>query len=179
MDMEKWKFKKSNGKWKTKAQAIFLNPFTIWSSRKWKFVVCPFVRLLKRNKQKLSVCKWTIRTCPFMPVLYKNTRHRKIRPVFLCKTVISQDPPGDCRWWNGLYADPMLNRSPYHIWRADRRSIGNVRKIGGTRGSHIKRKIPGARHPGNMETMIPWCVILSVTVIVTIVLHFYPYTEFS
>jgi hypothetical protein len=29
MDMEKWKFKKSNGKWKTKAQAIFLNPFTI------------------------------------------------------------------------------------------------------------------------------------------------------
>ncbi len=27
---------------KTKAQAIFLNPLTVWSSCKQKFVVCPF-----------------------------------------------------------------------------------------------------------------------------------------
>jgi hypothetical protein len=30
-------------KWKTEAQAIFLNPFTVWSSQKRKFVVCPLV----------------------------------------------------------------------------------------------------------------------------------------
>jgi hypothetical protein len=33
----------SNGKRKKKAQAIFLNPFTVCSSCKRKFVVCPFV----------------------------------------------------------------------------------------------------------------------------------------
>jgi hypothetical protein len=35
--------KKLNGKWKTEAQAIFLNPFTVCSSCKRKFVVCLFV----------------------------------------------------------------------------------------------------------------------------------------
>ncbi len=33
----------SNQKWKTDAQAIFLNPFMVCSLCKWKFVVCPFV----------------------------------------------------------------------------------------------------------------------------------------
>jgi hypothetical protein len=32
-----------NRKWKTEAQMIFLNHFTICSSCKQKFVVCPFV----------------------------------------------------------------------------------------------------------------------------------------
>ncbi len=32
-----------NGKQKMKAQAIFLNLFTVCSSCKWKFVVCPLV----------------------------------------------------------------------------------------------------------------------------------------
>ncbi len=32
-----------NGKRKTEGQAIFLNPFTVCSSCKPKFVVCPFV----------------------------------------------------------------------------------------------------------------------------------------
>jgi hypothetical protein len=35
--------KKSNGKLKTEAQDIFLNPITISSSCKCKFVVCPIV----------------------------------------------------------------------------------------------------------------------------------------
>jgi hypothetical protein len=33
----------SNGKWKTQGLVIFLNPFTVYSSCKRKFVVCPFV----------------------------------------------------------------------------------------------------------------------------------------
>ncbi len=33
----------SNWRWKTEAQAIVLNPFTICSSYKWKFVICTFV----------------------------------------------------------------------------------------------------------------------------------------
>jgi hypothetical protein len=33
----------SNGKWKTEAQAIILNPFAVCSLCKWKFVVCSFV----------------------------------------------------------------------------------------------------------------------------------------
>jgi hypothetical protein len=43
--------------------------------------------------------------------------------------------------------------------------MGNVRKIGGTRGSHSKRTVPGAIDPGNMETVILGSVMLSVTVI--------------
>jgi hypothetical protein len=30
-------------KWKREAQVIFLNPFTVCSSCKQKFIVCPFV----------------------------------------------------------------------------------------------------------------------------------------
>jgi hypothetical protein len=32
-----------NGKWKTKAKVVSLNPFTVCSSCKRKFVVCPFL----------------------------------------------------------------------------------------------------------------------------------------
>ncbi len=42
---------------KIEAQAIFLNSFTVCSSCKRKFVVCPFVD--GRNKRKMSVCKRT------------------------------------------------------------------------------------------------------------------------
>jgi hypothetical protein len=35
--------KTSNEKWKTEVQVIVLNPFTLCSLCKWKFVVCPFV----------------------------------------------------------------------------------------------------------------------------------------
>jgi hypothetical protein len=40
MDMETWTWRhqKENG-----AQAIFFNPFTVYSSCKQKFVICPFV----------------------------------------------------------------------------------------------------------------------------------------
>ncbi len=52
MGMETWNYnieeigsftKRANRKWKTEAQAIFLNPFTVCSLCKWKFVVCLFV----------------------------------------------------------------------------------------------------------------------------------------
>jgi hypothetical protein len=55
---------------KTKAEAVFLNPFTVFSSCKQKFIVCLFV--WQRNKRKLPVCKQTKRTkrtiwiCPSM-----------------------------------------------------------------------------------------------------------------
>jgi hypothetical protein len=45
-DMETWRqgdMETLNGKQKTEAQAIFLDPFTICSSYKQKFVVSPFV----------------------------------------------------------------------------------------------------------------------------------------
>jgi hypothetical protein len=45
-NMEKWRYgdmKTSNRKRKMKAQSDFLNPFTVCSSCKQKFVVCPFV----------------------------------------------------------------------------------------------------------------------------------------
>ncbi len=45
----------SNGKWKTEAQATFLNPLTICSSCKRKFVVCPFVD----EETNFSICKRT------------------------------------------------------------------------------------------------------------------------
>jgi hypothetical protein len=35
--------KTSNEKWKTEVQVIVLNPFTLCSLCKWKFVICPFV----------------------------------------------------------------------------------------------------------------------------------------
>jgi hypothetical protein len=38
-----WPWRQSNGKRKTEAQAIFVNPNTVSHPRKWKFVVCPFV----------------------------------------------------------------------------------------------------------------------------------------
>ncbi len=41
-DMEKWNFNKYI-KWKTEAQVIFLNLFTVCSSCKWKLDVCPLV----------------------------------------------------------------------------------------------------------------------------------------
>jgi hypothetical protein len=51
MDMEAWRHghgdmdleTKSEGKFKTKSQMIFLNPFTTCSSCEQKFAVCPFV----------------------------------------------------------------------------------------------------------------------------------------
>ncbi len=48
MDIEIWRhghgdMQKSKGKQTTKAQMIFLNPFTVCSSHKPMFVVCPFV----------------------------------------------------------------------------------------------------------------------------------------
>ncbi len=97
-----------NGKQKPRQFSLIRLPFDHRANGSLSFV-------------RLSVCwKETNRSYPFANGLY--------RPVLLCKTVISQDPPGDCRWWNGLYADPMLNRSAHHIGRADRRSIGNVRQ---------------------------------------------------
>ncbi len=55
--------KKSNGKGKTKAQVIFYNsgPFAHRANGS-----LPFIRLLRRNKQKLPICKRTKRTCPAM-----------------------------------------------------------------------------------------------------------------
>ncbi len=44
-----------NFKRKTEAQAIFLNPFTVCSSRKRKFAICQIVH--EETKGKLSVCK--------------------------------------------------------------------------------------------------------------------------
>jgi hypothetical protein len=41
-DIETWT-RTGNRKRKREAQAIFLNPFTVCTSCKWKFVVCPFV----------------------------------------------------------------------------------------------------------------------------------------
>jgi hypothetical protein len=46
--METWRHgdmdvETSNGKRKTEAKAIFLDPFTLCSECKWKFVVCPLV----------------------------------------------------------------------------------------------------------------------------------------
>ncbi len=45
-NMETWRHRDmetSNGKWKMGAQPIFLNPFTLWSLCKGKFVFCLFV----------------------------------------------------------------------------------------------------------------------------------------
>ncbi len=55
----------SNRKRKTEAQVIFLNIFTVCSSCKWKFDICPF--FLQRSKRNLSVfkqAKWTKQTKP-------------------------------------------------------------------------------------------------------------------
>ncbi len=51
--MEKWRhgdmdIETSNRKWKTEAQVIFLNLFTVCSSCKRKFVVRPFVNKANR-----------------------------------------------------------------------------------------------------------------------------------
>jgi hypothetical protein len=42
-DMETRRYRHGDIKQKTEAQAVFLNPFTVCSSSKRKFVVCPFV----------------------------------------------------------------------------------------------------------------------------------------
>jgi hypothetical protein len=42
----------SNAKQKTESQAIFLNPFTVCSSCKRKFVVCPFVHEVTNGSLK-------------------------------------------------------------------------------------------------------------------------------
>ncbi len=42
-DMEAWRHGRGDIKWKTEAQAIFLDPFTLCSECKWKFVLCPLV----------------------------------------------------------------------------------------------------------------------------------------
>jgi hypothetical protein len=40
VDIETWRHK--NGERQTEAKVIFLNPFIVCSSCKWKFVICPF-----------------------------------------------------------------------------------------------------------------------------------------
>ncbi len=47
-------------KWKTEAHAIFLNPFTVCSSYKRKFIVVPFADEV--TNRTLSICKQTKRT---------------------------------------------------------------------------------------------------------------------
>jgi hypothetical protein len=60
----------SNGTRRTKAQMIFLNPFTVCSSCKRKFVV---YRLFSKKPAKLSDCKRIKRTCLSMYLyMYKN-----------------------------------------------------------------------------------------------------------
>jgi hypothetical protein len=59
----------SNGKCKTEAQVIFLNPFTVCSSCKQKFVICPFIE------------KETNGSCPFL------NRLNGLRPSMALTTI--------------------------------------------------------------------------------------------
>jgi hypothetical protein len=45
MGLERWTWRHGilKNQIEMETKAIFLNPFTVWSSCKWKFVICPFL----------------------------------------------------------------------------------------------------------------------------------------
>jgi hypothetical protein len=113
----------SNRKCKTVAQVIFLNPFTVCSSCKQKFVICPFIDeetngscpfLNRLNGLHPSMALTTIHFPKTVLIPWKMMRKQRNKKI-LHGRKIQTDYNNNALWTAGRTSCPHMAR-PNHLW---------------------------------------------------------------